>query len=229
MEHHGDRGRSHADLVAMARILGIQPGGESDFVADACHDAQVVQAFIDVPICCSHQESSAAVDSTLPIFAKPVNQSAECGAQGVIQIKNDGTPAKVQPEELLQGDELELAYVRANLDAIRLPNGYCFKPKAMDCPAANTPCYTCRAFVTTPVFLPQLEQEIRDLETQVELGEAAGRSHWVEANRRKLIKLTPIADLLRAGQIHQPLEKHKREYAPPEDKKPAKPLQERKG
>jgi hypothetical protein len=79
MEHHGDRGRSHADLVAMARILGIQPGGESDFVADACHDAQVVQAFIDVPICCSHQESSAAVDSALPIFAKPVNQSAECG------------------------------------------------------------------------------------------------------------------------------------------------------
>lgn len=153
----------------------------------------------------------------------------EAVAQGVVQIKNDGTPAKVQPEELLQGNELELAYVRANLDAIRLPNGYCFKPKAMDCPAATTPCYTCRAFVTTPAFLPQLEQEMRDLETQVDLGEASGRSHWVEANRRKLIKLTPIADLLRTGQMHQPMEKHKREYAPSEYKKPAQPLQERKG
>ncbi len=153
----------------------------------------------------------------------------EAVAQGIVQIKNDGTPAKVQPEELLRGDELELAYVRANLDAIRLPNGYCFKPKAMDCPAATTPCYTCRAFVTTPVFLPQLEQEIRDLETQVDLGEAAGRSHWVEANRRKLIKLTPIADLLRAGQMHQPMEKHKREYAPSEYKKLAMPLQEGRG
>jgi len=153
----------------------------------------------------------------------------ETMTQGVVHIKHDGTPAKVQPEEILQGDELELAYVRANLDAIRLPNGYCFKPKAMDCPAATTPCYTCRAFVTTPIFLPQLEQEIHDLETQVELGEAAGRGHWVEANRRKLIKLTPIADLLRAGQIHQPMEKHKRECSPKEYEKPATSSQERKG
>jgi len=153
----------------------------------------------------------------------------EAVAQGVVQIKNDGIPVKVLPEELLQGNELELAYVRANLDAIRLPNGYCFKPKAMDCPAATTPCYTCRAFVTTPAFLPQIEHEIRDLETQVELGEAAGRSHWVEANRRKLIKLTPIAELLRSGQVHQPMEKHKREYVPEEDQKTAVPLQEKKG
>jgi hypothetical protein len=153
----------------------------------------------------------------------------ETVAQGVVQIKNDGIPVKVLPEEVLQGNELELAYVRANLDAIRLPHGYCFKPKAMDCPAATTPCYTCRAFVTTPAFLPQLEHEIRDLETQVELGEAAGRSHWVEANRRKLIKLTPIAELLRSGQVHQPMEKHKREYSPEGEQKTVMPLQEKKG
>ena len=70
---------------------------------------------------------------------------------------------------------------------------------------------------------------IRDLETQVELGEAAGRSHWVEANRRKLLKLTPIAELLRSGQIHQPMEKHKREYSPQEYQKTAVPSQEKKG
>ena len=84
----------------------------------------------------------------------------EAVAQGVVQIKNDGAPAKVQPEELLQGDEVELAYVRANLDAIRLPNGYCFKPKAMDCPAATTPCYTCRAFVTTPTVTTQVPRSV---------------------------------------------------------------------
>ena len=164
----------------------------------------------------------ASPEMTL-VYARILDQTMqrkweEAVAQGVVQIKNDGTPTKAQPEELLQGDELELAYVRANLDAIRLPNGYCFKPKAMDCPAATTPCYTCRAFVTTPAFLPQLEQEICDLETQVELGEAAGRSHWVEANRRKLIKLTPITELLRTGQTHQPMDKHKREDAPLESK-----------
>ncbi len=140
----------------------------------------------------------------------------ETMSQGVIRIGSNGTPAVTKLEELFQGDEVELAYVKANLDAIRLPNGYCFKPKTMDCPAATTPCYTCRAFVTTPAFLPQLEQEIRDLESQVELGEAAGRTHWVEANRRKFIKLTPIVDLLRTGQTHQPMDKHKREYTPQE-------------
>lgn len=38
----------------------------------------------------------------------------------------------------------------------------------------TTPCYRCRAFVITPAFLPQLEYEVRGLETQVELGEVTG-------------------------------------------------------
>jgi len=180
-----------------------------------------------------HWMAHASPEMTL-VYARILDETMqrkweEAVAQGVVQIKHDGTPTKVQPEELLHGDELELAYVRANLDAIRLPNGDCFNNKAMVCQAATTPCYTCRAFVTTPTFLPQLEQEIHDLETQVELGEAAGRSHWIEANRRKLIKLTPIADLLRTGQIHQPMEKHKREYSAEEDNKLAMSLQEGRG
>jgi site-specific recombinase XerD len=178
-----------------------------------------------LPLIYVQQWAHALPEMTL-VYARILDETMqrkweEAVAQGVVQIKDNGAPAKVQPEELLQGNELALAYVRTNLDAIRLPNGYCFKPKTMDCPAATTPCYTCRAFVTTPAFLPLLEQEIRDLE-------AAGRSHWVEANRRKLIKLTPITDLLRTGQIHQPMEKHKREYAHPEDEKLATSLQEKK-
>ncbi len=71
-------------------------------------------------------------------------------------------------------------------------------------------------FVTTPAFLSQIEREVQDLECQVELGEAANRVHWVEANRRKLTKLLPIRDFLRTGQTHQPMGKAKREYTIPE-------------
>ncbi len=67
-------------------------------------------------------------------------------------------------------------------------------------------------FVTTPAFLPQIEREVQDLEYQVELGEAANRVHWVEANQRKLGKLLPIRDFLRTGETHQPMGKARREY-----------------
>ncbi|HYU73288.1 MAG TPA: hypothetical protein VEL31_11465, partial [Ktedonobacteraceae bacterium] len=90
-----------------------------------------------------------------------------------------------------------------------------------DCPAAATPCYSCPMFVTTPAFLPQIEREVQDLEGQVELGEAANRTHWVEANRRKLTKLLPIRDFLRTGETHQPMGKTRREYSMQEGREQA--------
>jgi hypothetical protein len=39
----------------------------------------VIQPFIGIFLCSLHGESSFSVDSTLPIFANPVNQTAECG------------------------------------------------------------------------------------------------------------------------------------------------------
>jgi hypothetical protein len=56
--------------LSIAWVLGIQPRRKTDLLAHACHDAQVVQAFIDVHVRCGHQESSAVVNSTRPIFTK---------------------------------------------------------------------------------------------------------------------------------------------------------------
>src|SRR5437763_1125011 len=63
----------------MLRLLSIQPLSQSDLSAYCRHNSQMIQPFIDVFLCSLHGESSFSLDSTLPIFANPVNQTAECG------------------------------------------------------------------------------------------------------------------------------------------------------
>src|SRR5207247_955393 len=53
-----------------SRVLDIQPRCKFDLLAHARHDSQVVELFIHMHFHCGHQESSSAVDSTLPIFGK---------------------------------------------------------------------------------------------------------------------------------------------------------------
>jgi hypothetical protein len=74
-------------------------------------------------------------------------------------------------ERVIGANELELAYVRSNLDATRTDKGYCFKPRKMACPYVDLPCYTCRNWATTPAFLPEFGAMERDLRFQIELGE----------------------------------------------------------
>jgi hypothetical protein len=47
----------------------------------------VVESFIEVAFRCCHRESSSTVDSTLPIFRKTVNQTAECGIEDITEIR----------------------------------------------------------------------------------------------------------------------------------------------
>jgi integrase len=133
-------------------------------------------------------------------------------ARGAVRITVDGSPEVVDPETLVQDDELALEHVRPTLDARRLQNGYCFKHRKFDCPAAHIPCYRCPMFVTTPAFLPQFAHERQDTIELIAIGEAAGRPHWVEANRRKLETLEQILATLEQGHLHQPMGKAKREY-----------------
>jgi integrase len=138
-------------------------------------------------------------------------------ARGAVRISEEGIAEVVDPESLDQDNELALEQVRATLDARRLQNGYCFKHRKFDCPAAHIPCYRCPMFVTTPAFLPQFAHERQDTIALIAIGEAAGRSHWVEANRRKLETLDQILATLEDGQLHQPMGKAKREYAPTDE------------
>lgn len=137
-------------------------------------------------------------------------------AKGAVRIDAQGQPKVVSTEQLGNEQEIEWEHIRHNLDAVRLPNGYCFKPKKANCPTQDTPCYTCRHFCTTPDFLPQFEHEERELRELIVLGEKAGSEIWVDRNTQKLGRVLPVIQVLRKGELHHPAGKATREYTPEE-------------
>lgn len=137
-------------------------------------------------------------------------------AKGAMRIDAQGQPKVVSTEQLGSEQEIEWEHIRHNLDAVRLANGYCFKPKKANCPTQDTPCYTCRHFCTTPDFLPQFEHEERELRDLIVLGEKAGSEIWVDRNTQKLGRVVPVIQVLRKGELHHPAGKAMREYTPEE-------------
>jgi integrase len=149
-------------------------------------------------------------------------------AGGVLRLTDAG-PQLVDAEQVIGANELELGYIRSHLDATRTDKGYCFKPRKLACPFVELPCYACRNFATTPAFLPEFERMAQDLLVQVDLGQRAGRPHWVDKNERKLAQIRPIVETLRAGRIHAQMPKGEREYTPVERQAGAVPLEEDPG
>jgi integrase len=137
-------------------------------------------------------------------------------AKGAVRIDTQGQPKVVSTEQLGSEQEIEWEHIRRNLDAVRLADGYCFKPKKANCPTQDSPCYTCRHFCTTPDFLPQFEKQERELHELIELGEKAGSEIWVERNTQKLHRVLPLIQILHKGDLHHPAGKAMREYAPEE-------------
>jgi integrase len=133
-------------------------------------------------------------------------------AKGAVRLDMEGRPKAVNMEQLGNEQEIEWEHIRHHLDAVRLPNGYCFKPKKATCPTQDTPCYTCRHFCTTPDFLAQFEYEERELHELIVLGEKAGSEIWVERNTQKLNRVLPVIQVLRTGDLHHPAGKVMREY-----------------
>ncbi len=137
-------------------------------------------------------------------------------AKGAVRIDLQGRPQVVTAEQLDNEQEIEWEHIRHNLDAVRLADGYCFKPKKANCPTQDSPCYTCRHFCTTPDFLSQFEKQERELHELVELGKRAGSEIWVERNTQKLNRVLPVLQVLRKGDLHHPAGKAMREYTPAE-------------
>jgi integrase len=133
-------------------------------------------------------------------------------AKGAVRIDQVGLPRTVPCEQLTNENEIEWEYIRHNLDAVRLPNGYCFKPKKAECPTQAIPCYSCHNFCTTPDFLTQFEKEEQDTLELIELGHKTGSVPWVERNSQKLGRLHKIIQLLHKGELHHPAGKSLREY-----------------
>jgi hypothetical protein len=107
---------------------------------------------------------------------------------------------------------VEWEYIRYNLDAVRTPLGYCLKPNKVECKHQLNPCLTCRNLCTTPEFIPQYEEEIRETKAIIERGKVQGRTVWVEKNDALLERYEEILVVLNGGHTHHLAGKKGREY-----------------
>lgn len=131
---------------------------------------------------------------------------------GLFRIMDSGQLKQVDITEIDDEDLIEWEYIRYNLDAVRMPLGFCMKPKKQECFTQLNPCLTCRNLCTTPDFLSQYEIEIQETKVLIERGEAQGREVWVEKNKRLLERYEEIVAVLKAGKTRHLAGKKGREY-----------------
>lgn len=131
---------------------------------------------------------------------------------GVFRITSSGHIKKIDISSIEDEDLIEWEYIRHNLDAVRMPLGFCMKPKKQDCFTQLNPCLTCRNLCTTPDFLPQYEAEILETKALIERGKSQGREIWVEKNQHLLERYEEIAATLKTGHTRHIAGKKGREY-----------------
>lgn len=136
----------------------------------------------------------------------------EATRQGLFKIGESGEVKRIDISELHDEDVIEWEYIRHNLDAVRMPLGYCMKPKKQECHTQLNPCLTCRNLCTTSDFISQYEVEIQETKALIERGKAQGQSVWVEKNMILLQRLEEIHSVLNTGKIHHKAGKRGREY-----------------
>ena len=77
-------------------------------------------------------------------------------------------------------------YVKKNLDAVRVPFGVCFKPSKLPCKQQMNHCLTCASFCTTTENIPEYEEEIEKVKSQIDISTRCGRELWAEKNMQYL-------------------------------------------
>lgn len=136
----------------------------------------------------------------------------EATKQGLFRVDDTGKLKKIDISEIENEDIIEWEYIRHNLDAVRMPLGYCMKPKKQECHTQLNPCLTCRNLCTTPDFISQFETEIQETKAVIERGKAQNRSVWVEKNQALLEKYETVLKTLKEGKTHHKAGKKGREY-----------------
>lgn len=85
-------------------------------------------------------------------------------------------------------------YVKKNLDAVRVPFGVCFKASKVPCKQQMNHCLTCASFCTTTENIPEYEEEIQKVKSQIEISDKFGRELWAEKNKGYLELLEKTLD-----------------------------------
>lgn len=114
-------------------------------------------------------------------------------------------PATPPPNPKYQNtEEVCYAFVRKNLDAVRVPFGTCFKPSKIGCKNQTQMCLECTNFCSTKDDLPAYEQEIKRVKKLIEISDMTGRTDWVEKNQIYLENLEGMRNrILQEGIVHK--------------------------
>lgn len=136
----------------------------------------------------------------------------EATSGGLFRFDHTGAMKAVEVSQMEQNDLVEWEYIRHNLDAVRMPLGFCMKPKKQECKSQLNPCLTCVNLCTTPDFIPQFQDEINEIEIIIDKGSQLGRSVWVEKNQILLTKYIEIIGILQEGKTRHLMGKSGREY-----------------
>ena len=92
-------------------------------------------------------------------------------------------------------------YVKKNLDAVRVPFGVCFKASKIPCKQQMNHCLTCASFCTTTENVPEYEEEIAKVKTQIVVSDKFGRELWAEKNKQYLNILEKTLEKVREQKL----------------------------
>lgn len=103
-----------------------------------------------------------------------------------------------------QEDMVHYEKVRANLDAVRVPFGVCFKPSKAGCRRQTEQCMECPSFCSAKENLDEYASEIEKVSAMIRIGQTLGREEWVHKNQEYLGRLIRMHDELeKKGIIHK--------------------------
>lgn len=130
--------------------------------------------------------------------------------KGIFKVNIES--GKLQKLDIEDNDLIEWEYIRHNLDAVRIPLGFCLKPSKIQCSNQLNPCLLCANMCTSPEFIHEFEEEIIATKKHIERAKALGRYIWLEKNQTVLERLEAIMTILKSGKIYHRAGKHSREY-----------------
>lgn len=133
--------------------------------------------------------------------------------KGIFKVNTEnGKIQKIDIDSIENNDLIEWEYIRHNLDAVRIPLGFCLKPSKIQCNNQLNPCLICSNMCTSPEFIHEFDEEIIKTKNQIDRAKILGRNIWVEKNQTVLERLEAIVAVLRDGKVYHKAGKNKREY-----------------
>lgn len=101
-------------------------------------------------------------------------------------------------------DMIHYENVKANLDAVRVPFGVCFKPSKAGCRRQTEQCMECPSFCSTKENLDEYELEVEKVSAMISMSRTLGRNEWVEKNQEYLDRLIRMqSELKEKGIVHK--------------------------